>query len=729
LGDWVLMRGRNILSGAALAALIGQPELASGQTTGLDTLPAVVVNGADGGNANGRPDLAPNNVANFARVAPSSRPHTETFTRQDIEELKPSNVFDLLQHAVGVVVTFQGRKKGYDLMIRGDSNYAYIIDGAYVPVATASRLLQTLPVSAIEQIDVVRDSTALTLGPLVTFDSASGALNSGFIVIRTRQSNKTEAELRGAVESYGTFTASGYAGTAFAGGGNMPKSYFSGLVSQRRTDGPAGYNAWGNATTAMVKAGVTTGILETNFELFQDHTRYGFQQAQPGQNTSALVAQRWSYAPIDSTLLTSNSKLTWDEHSSTLLILSYNSVSAQNVQGSNSSTAVTLVPDQTYTISANVRHNLQFDHTLLQFGGEYVNFNSPTGQMFYAGYAHSEQTFSGYIHGEQGLFEDRVILDASARFDNHDIIQGIDLYNQGNGSGGSTGSGSGSGAGSGTGGGSGSGSGSGSGKSSTTTAATSTTTTTTYQYFYNRSLPLAKNFAGGATFKLIPQLVATARYSHTEQGGITGIISATGQQLDPETQNKWEVGLEAPLWAFFRPGFNVFDTKIDNDKTPTSYTTVNGYQTALWSQTNTERRGFELIGNGQLTSAYGLTSYRASWMHLTDVTSSTIAVYPATIPKNVVNFALTHNWQDYSGTIGLTYVSPFWSNFNSADGLYHSIGNFVTIDMRLGRSFDFGWTKANLSVYGRNITNRKYETVYGFPGWGAVYGSELVLTF
>lgn len=693
---------------------------AFGQTIGPESIPPVTVEAA--ASPAGRPDLEPDNTANFARVAPSSRPHTETFTREDINALQPADIYDLLSHATGVVPTFQGRKLGYNLMIRGDSNYGFIIDGAYVPISTAGRILQTLPVSAIEQIDIVRDSTALMLGPLVDFDSASGALNSGFIVIRTHRPNKTEAESRTSVESYGTLTASGYAGTAYAGGPNVPSAYISGLMSDKRTDGPSGYNAWANSTTGLLKGGVSAGVLETNWEVFQDHARYGFERAEAGQSTSSLVDQRWSYAPIDTTLITSNSLFSWNAYTSTLLTFSYNAVSAQNVQASYSTPTVSFNEDKTYTVSANLRQNIQFDHTLLQVGGEFVGYNSPTGQLFYAGYANSQQTLSAYVHGEQKLLEDRITIDASARLDDHEILQGIDLYNQGNGN--STNSTTTAGSSS-----AGSGGGKGSGKT--------TTTTTTYQYFYDRTLPLAKSFSIGVAWKVLPQLLATGRYSHTEQGGITNILSANGLPLDPESQDKWEAGLEAPLFAAFKPGFNFFDIKIDNDKIPTSYQTINGYQTPLWSESNTERRGFELIGQGVFAANdwLGQTTYRASWMHLMDVESSSIAAYPASIPHDVINGTLTQTWHEYSGTVALNYVAPYYSNFNSADGNYHSVGNFVVVDLRLSRTFNvnlpgvFPGTQAKLSVYGRNITDRKYETVYGFPSWGSVWGSEFSLTF
>ncbi|ACB95694.1 TonB-dependent receptor plug domain-containing protein [Beijerinckia indica] len=728
-------------------AFIGLPVSAFAQNAPVTNIAPITIEASPDNSPFGRADLKPDNTGNLARVAASSRPHTETFTRADIDALKPVDVYDLLSHATGVMPTFQGRKLSNNLQIRGDSNYGFIIDGAYMPLATAGRVLRTLPVSLIEQVDIIRDPTALTLGPMTNLDTASGALNSGFIVIRTRRPSKTEGESRSRIENFGTFSSSGYAGTTFVGAPGEPNAYVSGLLSYRKTNGPSGYNAWENTQSSQVAGGVIAGGFRTDFTVFQDHARYGFQRATDGQNVSSLVAQQWSFTPIDTLVATSNSLFTWDAINSTMLILSYNLVSANNVQASYANSAITSNYDRTYTFNVHMRHNIHLGDTLLQLGTQYVTYDSPTGQMFSAGYAHSESILSGYGNLEHKFFNDALTLDASARVDDRTINQGIDLYNLGSGSGGGnagSGTGSNSGtsqAGSGTGGGksgSGSGSGTGSGTGSSSTL---------YSYFYNRQLPIALNYAAGGTWKILPQLLATARYSHTEQSGLPmAILTTTGTSLAPETQNKWEVGIAAPIAPYFQPGFNYFDINVANDKTPTSYQTINGYQTPIWSQSNTHRSGFELLANGTVLPVdwlghgnpdlvntdlgdLGPTTYRASWMHLGQASSSSIAVYGATLARDIVNFTLTQNWNRFNGTVALSYFSPFLSNFNSADGGYHQIGNAVVVDLSVGYGFKLGLSDTRISVYGRNITNRKYETVYGYPAWGATYGSELVISF
>ena len=662
-------------------------------------LPAISVDASGDGApvsaaAAARADLAPDSLANFARVAPSSRIHTETFTRQDIEDLHPTDVFDLLSHATSVVVIQQGRKLPFSLMIRGDTNFGFIVDGAYITPGTAGTVLQSLPVAAIESVEIIRDPTALTLGPMVNFGSASGALNSGFIVIRTRTPLKTEGEVRMFGGNFGSVGVNGYAGKVVPAGPNTPSAYVAGFSSYKQADGPTGYNAQRLESTGLLKGGVGIGPFQTDWSIYQDIAHYGFQRATEGQNTAALVAQKWSYSPIDTTLLTSNSTMTWDEHNTTLVNLAYNAVQSKVIQASYSNASSSVVPDRTYTMDANARHSFNYFDTLLQLGVQYVAWSTPTGQMFYAGYARQENTLSGYANLERKFLNDRLTFDASVRFDDHTIDKGVDLYNAG------TGAGSGGG-----------------GK--------------TYQYFYNRTLPLANNYAAGASYAIVPGIVASARYAHTEQGGVVDLVSATGAPLSGESQNKFEFGLNASVSKLFSPGITFFDTNIQNDKTVTSYKVINGYQTPLWSQSNTQRQGVEFLANGLIGSTpMGSTSYRASFTHLTLLDSTAIAApYAQLIPHNTANLAVTQSWQKWSGTATLTYVSGYMNNFNSLDGQYHEVGNFVTVDLNVGYSFQLPWAEAKLTVYGRNITDQKYETVYGYPAWGAIWGSELKMTF
>ena len=326
---------------------------------------------AGAGNGSGRADLAADSVTNPYRVAPSSRQHTQTYSRQDIENLHPTDVFDLLGHATGVLSTYQGRKMPNNLFIRGDSNFGFIVDGAYIPSFIAARILQSLPLSSIEQVDIVRDASALTLGPLVDFSSASGALNSGFIVIRTRRPAKSEAEASVGGGSYGTFNSNTYAGTTFNRDGWT--GYTAMFGSYKTTDGPEGYNMWGNSLTGIGKVGAGYGGFFTEAMIYGDHTSYGFERAIASQTTANLANQKWSYDPVDTLLVTSNSRMSWDGVNTTLLTVSANQVQQANVLNyyntslPNSTPAINNERDDTETV--NLRHRVQINGTMLEAGG------------------------------------------------------------------------------------------------------------------------------------------------------------------------------------------------------------------------------------------------------------------------------------------------------------------------------------------------------------------------
>jgi hypothetical protein len=90
---------------------------------------------------------------------------------------------------------------------------------------------------------------------------------------------------------------------------------------------------------------------------------------------------------------------------------------------------------------------------------------------------------------------------------------------------------------------------------------------------------------------------------------------------------------------------------------------------------------------------------------------------------------VTNAWNAFSATASLIYVSQFQSNFSSLNNVYRDVGNFVTADVNLSYAFHQSTFDGKLSVYGRNIANRQYETVNGYYNWGAVWGTEMKLYF
>ena len=245
-------------------------------------------------------------------------------------------------------------------------------------------------------------------------------------------------------------------------------------------------------------------------------------------------------------------------------------------------------------------------------------------------------------------------------------------------------------------------------------------------------MPLGTSYSEGVAWAIIPQVLATGRYSHTEQGGVSGIVAVAGQKLDPEVQDKWETGVTANFTKYFVPTLTYFDTRVANDKTPTNYVTINGYSVAQWSESNTHRSGIELAAKGTLLEAGwpGKLSYTASWTRMTEIESSTNIYYQYTIPRDMFKVTLSEEWDRYFVNVSANYVSKFKSNFQiTAPGVYNDVGNFTAIDVNFGRKFDVDGHESKLAFIGRNITNEKYETINGYQAIGAVYGVEFSIKY
>lgn len=66
-----------------------------------------------------RPDLEPESILNPYRLESTAQFGSEVMSRKDIEALAPRDVIDLLDKAVGMNVTYQGRRSPYFVEERG----------------------------------------------------------------------------------------------------------------------------------------------------------------------------------------------------------------------------------------------------------------------------------------------------------------------------------------------------------------------------------------------------------------------------------------------------------------------------------------------------------------------------------------------------------------------------------------------------------------------------------
>lgn len=635
-----------------------------------------------------RSDLLPRSARNAYRTTASGDTQAQTITRDEIEQLRPRDIFDLLNSTTGAISSTGSRKGFSGLSIRGDTNFRWIVDGALLQPTMASRVMASLPVMAIEEVKIVRGANALTMGPMVGSASPGGAPVNGFIIVRTRKPNQDEAQGRLALESNNTTQGSAWVGKKL--GEADSKAYVAGLLSYSDTDGPndkldngAGYNVAKQSTSGIVKTGIDSDGWLFDFMAYQDEGT--FQIPNTNSHGSPQAVGNWVVDPSKTNIYALSGSKGWDSRHTTLLSLS-NSKSEQRLFTTSA------VQNNNETTHLNVRHNIDVDKTRFVVGGDYMHWNSPTGQQYYEGIQREEVTKGMFAQVEQSLMDDRLTLDASMRHDKVDVLHGLDYYTGGN----------------------------------QPPGGVNTKLKTT-----DKQLPTAKFYSVGASWLLNKEWRLLGRYGESYQP-TDGLKAAPTYVLSDDKQSKWELGVEGHVSSAFNPSLNFFNRKVLNEKAINSTSTAayaastggscGSYSVTnvipCYTQTDTVRAGFELAATGTFAER---SSYRTS---LTQFTKLSTAIENTT-PKNVVDFSVIHGMGVYTVSGAVKYVSSY---ANSATGVNY-LGGYTRYDMGVGRDFRISNTPAKVTVYGRNLTDKKYEASLGVQDVGRVLGVEMIAKF
>ena len=653
-----------------------------------------------------RPDLAPQSSQNPFRITESSSSHTQTITREEIEDLRPRDVFELLNNATGVIAT-QGSRKGFSgLSVRGDSNFRWIVDGAYLQPNMAGRIMRSIPVMAIEEVTIVRGASALTMGPMTGSASPGGAPVDGFVIVRTRKPGKDGGQARLALESFDTVQAGVWAGKML--GDVNTKGYIAGMVNYADTNGPkeklnngASYNLWSSTGAGLLKAGLDTSGWLVDFMVYKDDSEFGIPNANlhfgPTGNPPAFgTSGDWRIDPSKTDVYVVSGNRQWGGGHTTLFSLSASS-SHQVL------TTTTLNLNDNKNLHLNLRHNIDFGKSRAVLGIDYQHWNNPSGMNYFENIPREEKTKGWFAQFEHKLFDGRLALDASLRKDTVTVVRGLDYY---------------------------------------TAGAQPPGGTASPLIYRDRKLPAATFFSTGAGFRLTDQWKMTARYGANKQVS-NNLNPMPGVVLGDDEQKKWELGLEGQFSRGFNPSFNYFHRAVKNEKSVKGFTytsataatvtcrstvATTGAAATRWNgtsditecygQDDTVRGGLELTINGAFAER---SSYR---LGVTDFLNRTNVVQ--TTPKTVADLSVTHGFGAYTLTSAVKYVTAYKGSSTDV-GLY--LGGYTRLDLGLGYDWKFGSTPIRSSIFGRNLTDKKYETSNGVQDVGRVLGVEFLVGF
>ena len=643
-----------------------------------------------------RDDLDPKSITNPYRVESSASFGTEVFTQKEIEAYAPKDVFDLLNKAAGMNLTYQGRRSPFSLDQRGGGQMTYILDGAILP-SSFSRILQKIPLSDIEEIQIVRGATSLALGPTRTpgqWGTTSG-INTGFVVIRTKHPKKPEGVVSAYTEKSGSLPfATGenlYVGSRFGNVESSLNGYVAGGVAAYDRSSNDTWFDGQNGQSGMINTGVTVGKLNVAFTGYADTGRLEMQRGVT--YTGALAPDKWYYDPLTTSVLSSTVTMAWNRDQVTMLSLFKTRYEQDEHNESFANSTVSLRNYTEESSGYSLRHNAQFGNTLVQFGGQ-INKNNGFGPNLSNPFNNFDTTVKGWSGSiEQKLFDGVLTLDGGYRRD----ITHSDV-------------------------------------SSTVVA----------KPLANHDVDMApaEAIALGARWKINEMLALNARYFHGDEGTPSdfSMKAQTGAQLHAEKQERVELALEASPATYFKPMLTWFDYNIDNQKSVLTGAnnslqtyTVNGETYYYYTEADVLRRGIELAMKGDVAQS---TSYSFSWTHLTTNRTTTNGVITdgvgVSTPEDYFTAMLSHAWEKYRANLSVKQVSS-WLTSASPVGIQNAdLGGYTTVDANIMRTFSFSGSRLTATLYGRNLGDVHYSTRYVtgyYPDRGRTIGAEISMAF
>lgn len=611
----------------------------------------------------------------YSRLAipASSKAATEVITREEIEAMHPKDVLEILERVSGITGTRWGNKGYYKVQARGGDNIGIIIDGIYFPDTQASRVLANLPVDLIESITIARDASIMTLGPVANFAANSakgGAPSQGFIIIKTLTVTGPVDKAR---LSYGTFGTEKF--SIVHGDKAGDTAYYALGYAKDRSDGRSGWNNERNFDTYFVKTGDKGEDWFADMTLIVNHGRSG-QQAWFEPDGSYKNSSLGKWDPINTTLVTANAGKLWDENHTTTFSFGYSSVRSSRITLNPSPPIAPRWEENEYLRELNLAHTLKFDRDTLKFGVQAMWWHSPTGVGGRAGYERQEELYGYYVYGERRV-NDKLTLDTGMRLDKKHITKGVAKYfaNGGN----------------------------------------NIQYDSTYGELWEKE---AFSFSLGGAYRLDPVYTLSSRFSYSRQPAGRYLLTDNNELLDAEVRYKYETGVTASYNKALNASLTAFYYDIEDARVATGnryYDAANGVDVSTYTGRDLTRKGLELTVDGRLSGAFG---YKAGYAYFT----SSDVLDDSYIPHSSYTLALNYRQADVAANISLLHLSRFKSSMGDATPL----GGYTTIDANISKDLD---ERTKLTLYGRNITDRRYGRGMNFYDAGAEYGIELSKKF
>jgi len=592
--------------------------------------------------------------------------NTQTFKKEDFQSLPINNAYEMLDYATGAFIQTQGRKSPYFASIRAGSNLGIIIDGAFLPPPAASKVLMQLPVSAIESMTIVRDASALNLGPLTSIiGPMTSSRTEGFIVIKTLSSfKKPTSEIHSRIASYGQVGIDGTTSTQF--NEEVAGRVVLGVDSK---DGAAGYNNGYERIAGLWKLEGYHQKMDWQVNFFHAD---GQMELQRGLPSSGVDDAKWTYDPLSVRMINSQAGYYWNDQNTTAARFSYTESKA-DLQQYSYSNPNSYSEEKTVERFSNfdLSHALKTQGNTLRFGYNLMNYSNPTGMLYYPGFERKESIQSFYLQDEYRA--NKFTFDIGLRTDKRTIDKGYEQIGN------------------------------------------------KRRLIENVALDSLLTAAIGGTYRFTQNSLVSLRTLYTEQQPIS-VYTINNSQLSKEKRIRSELGWNQNWHSLFNTTITGFVEKLEDGAYIDSQITdpddatqvVNVYGNASWENT-----GVEL----EITGRYKAYGYEIG---LSKVDPGATPSGVVNVPKELVRARVFYHGPAWTVDLGARSMDEYLSANKAGTGV---AGDFVTYDASVGHNFKAYGNTHKVSLFAKNFTDEKYETVYGFPSEGVNYGVDYRVQF
>ncbi|MDR2030677.1 MAG: TonB-dependent receptor [Azoarcus sp.] len=609
-------------------------------------------------------------------AVPVSVEGIQTFTREDIEALRPRDVFDLMETTLGMSITRQGSRVNNFSQSRG-GNVALLIDGVYLTGTQAQRAVGDIPVGMIESIRFVRDSSVLSILPVMGFGNRVPAPNQGVVVIDTlrRAGGDDRAQVKA---SYGTFDS-------WKLSGSFKHSWVDGrlqLGGGYQHSASNGKPDWNNAYAGdsfMVNGGWKDSAFMAMASVFVNKGEREIQRyigVVGGSSTAVgeLGPEIWKYDPRDTEVFTLNLAHYWNDVHTTALTYGRSKVDGKGFFYTTTASKESVLPRYFKDESSdlNFSHTIETAGNTFKAGTQRIRFYQLTEVLPGARRAPREEEIYGLYVTNEYRITPALSVDASLRMDRKHVSKGGDKY----------------------------------GTNGDTIRVSDDTWT-----------DKAWLFAVGTAWQIDPIWRVSGRYAWSRTPTPDTITTANDQSLSDERLHRWELGLDAKLHSAFAVSFTPFyyivkDAKVTDGSAPPiavwnpdiqDYENLSVYTTA----DEVTRWGFELALKGRFPTApsgrFGSLAYELGWSRFKD-DSIDAGSGGVEVPKNRYTARLDWEYGAWKSSVSALRVDEYCHFFM---GACLPTGNFTTVNLNVSRTFAHDVT---VSLYGQNVTDKRYWT-------------------